>query len=124
MAKIKNTKEIRITFNLDNENDKKLYDKLIEFTQPGKIIKKIVSENIYDDKLSNKKQTDSDTSIGNELILVLNKISSNMNKLSDKIDNLQIVNIQESDTKKETPEIKEISFTAEVSVDDLDDLDF
>lgn len=34
MAKIKNTKEIRVTFNLDNDKDKQLYDKLIEFTQP------------------------------------------------------------------------------------------
>ena len=29
MAKIKNTKEIRVTFNLDNDKDKQLYDKLI-----------------------------------------------------------------------------------------------
>ena len=115
MAKIKNTKEIRVTINLDNDKDKQLYDKLIEFTQPGKIIKKIVSENIDNDKISNKNIVNIDSN--SELIKVLNK-------LSDKIDNLQIVNIKEEDSKKETPEIKEVSFTAEVTVDDLNDIDF
>ena len=33
-------------------------------------------------------------------------------------------NVHINTEKKETPEIKEVSFTAEVTVDDLNDIDF
>lgn len=103
MEKVKKIqKEIRLTFNVANEDDKKLYERLTKFTQPSKIIKKILFDNI--DK------TDNTSAIDNELLKVLTK-------LSDKIDSLSI--------QKESEPInsKEIILTGDVSADDLNDID-
>ena len=119
-------KEIRVVFKFTNEKDEMLYDKLKECTQPAKILKEIAFNYFF-------KENKSDDTYNKELLNVLNKLSNKkdygsdiitaINKLSDKMDNLKVVqaDIENNDNNEE---IKEVSFTAEVSVDDLDDLDF
>lgn len=106
-------KEIRVIFNLNNDKDKILYEKLIEFTQPGRIIKKILHDNIDNDKSSN---TQNDINVNSELIKALNK-------LSDKIDSLKVIKSEDTEIKDEIKH-NEVSLTAQVSSDDLDDIDF
>lgn len=113
MEKIKKIqKEIRVTFNLNNEVDKELYDKLKGFTQPSKIIKQILLKNIDNESITTNSNN---SNINDELIKVINK-------LSDKIDNLTFIPLKDPCEKDEN--VKELSFTAEVSSEDLNDLDF
>ena len=107
-------KEIRVVFNLNNEKDKELYNTLAENTQPGKIIKNILSKYLHNSDAVSNSQSNNEFNI--ELLKVLSK-------LNDKIDNLTIV---QSDVSKEKEEssITEISLTAEVSSADIDDIDF
>ena len=116
MEKVKKKiqKEIRVTFNLNNEVDKELYDKLKGFTQPSKIIKQILLKNL-DNEGTIDNSSNENSNVNYELIKVINK-------LSDKIDNLTLIPSQNSDKKEE--KVKELSFTAEVSSEDLNDLDF
>lgn len=114
MAEVR--KEIRVVFKFTNDKDVMLYEKLKETSQPGKLLKELA----YNHFFSNEVDKES-SNYNKELLDVLNK-------LSDKIDNLQVVqNVIVDGAAKEVEDVKpsdEVVFMAEVNPADLDDLDF
>lgn len=109
-------KEIRINFNLDNEKDRILYNKILSLskTQPGRVVKRIVAENI-----DNEESNQNTNNINLKLLNVLDK-------LCDKIDNLKVAETTDSaNNNNNNDHIKNsISFTQKVEVDDIDDIPF
>lgn len=104
-----NKKEIRVTYYLTNEEDERIYKELIKNKQPGRVIKEIVAKAF--------KNNDS-TDVNLETLKLLEK-------LTDKIENLQIGQVRLSDTEnKSEDKLSEIEFTADVKAEDLDDIDF
>ncbi|RGX09340.1 hypothetical protein [Paraclostridium sordellii] len=112
MEKVK--KEIRVTFNLENEMDRELYQKILNLskTQPGRVVKRIVAENI-DNDISNQN--------GNNVNIKLLEV---LDKLSNKIDNLTTSQNTVSNATKLEPTINQVDLTANISSQDLDDIDF
>ncbi|MDU6483700.1 MAG: hypothetical protein E6538_17100 [Paeniclostridium sordellii] len=112
MEKVK--KEIRVTFNLENEIDRELYQKILNLskTQPGRVVKRIVAENIDNDITSQN---------GNNVNIKLLEV---LDKLSNKIDNLTTSQNTVSNATKLEPTIKQVDLTANISSQDLDDIDF
>lgn len=100
-----NKKEIRLTYNLTNEEDERIWKELSKTKQPGRVVKEIVAK-----AFNNNNSTD----VNLETLKLLEK-------LTDKIENLQIGQVQLSDTDNKSTEIE---FTAEVKEEDLDDIDF
>lgn len=110
MAKIK---EIRVKYDLDNEDDRVVYEKLtMNTSQPGRIVKSIVKENIDNDFIKVKSNL-SETDYTKELLKVIKN-------LSDKLDNLTVVSTQ--DKEKEVKE--DYIPTASINVGETDDIDF
>lgn len=102
-------KEIRVTYYLDNDYDREIYEKLSKHSQPGRFIKDIVAKSF---------ETDNTTNVNLETLKLLEK-------LTDKIDNLQISTIvTTSNSIVEDEPVQEIELSAEVTADDLDDIDF
>lgn len=112
----KSTREIRLVFDLKNKRDLMLYEKYSDYSQPGRIIKKILEKNMDNEESFTEKNYQNSNS---ELLEVLKK-------LSDKIDNLAVVNKEDKKEKSSEENISDnqISLTAEVSSDDLDDIEF
>lgn len=106
-----NKKEIRVTYYLDNEEDKKVYEELKKHRQPGKVIKDIVYESLNTSN-DNAKQTD----VSLETLKLLDK-------LTDKIDNLKVSTVAVGFPEIEEEVIEEITLDAEVNADDID-IDF
>lgn len=110
-------KEIRVVFKFSNKNDVMLYEKLKELNQPSKLLKELAFDHFF--KEENNKV---DNSYNEKLLNVLEK-------LSDKIDNLGVVQVNPETEKVKDNEvinndIQEISLDAEINTDDLNDLDF
>ncbi|MDB2050201.1 hypothetical protein [Clostridium perfringens] len=103
MEKIK--KEIRLTYFLDNEEDKRIYEELKKHKQPGKVAKELIVKGL--DEKQNK---------SNDLNLETLKL---IEKLTDKIDNLKISAIAVANEENPTV-VDEISLDADVSEDDID----
>lgn len=108
------TKEIRVTFNLKNEIDRDLYQKILNLskTQPGRVVKRIVAENI-DNDISNQD--------GNNVNIKLLEV---LDKLYNKIDNLTASQNTVPSTTKLEPTINQVDLTANISSQDIDDIDF
>lgn len=104
-----NKKEIRVTYYLTNEEDERIWKELSKSKQPGRVVKEIVAK-----AFNNNNSTD----VNLETLKLLEK-------LTDKIENLQIGQVQLSDTaNKSEDSSNEIELTAEVKEEDLDDIDF
>lgn len=104
-------KEIRVPFFLDNENDKELFEELKAQKQPGRIVKERLQEL---KELKNKSNNTTDTSL---------EVLKLIDKLTDKIENLNIGVVQIAPVEEQKEEIKEVELNAEVSADDID-IDF
>lgn len=102
-------KEIRVTYFLDNEEDKKIYEELKRHKQPGRVAKELISQG-----MNNKNTNTIDISL--EALKLIDK-------LIDKIENLNIGVVQIASAEEQKEEIKEVELNAEVSADDLD-IDF
>lgn len=108
MAQIK---EIRVKYDLDNENDRIIYEKLTTNTkQPGRIIKTIVQENIDNDLVKNNS---CETEYTKELLRVIRN-------LSDKIDNLN--GAAKKDKIKSI--VEDYTPTDSISIRDTNDIEF
>nr|WP_195366179.1 hypothetical protein [[Eubacterium] tenue] len=112
-------KEIRVNFNLDNEKDRILYNKILSLskTQPGRVLKRIVAENI-----DNEESNQNTNNINLKLLNVLDK-------LCDKIDNLKVAETTDSANNNNNDDNEDhtknsISFTQKVEVNDIDDITF
>lgn len=73
-------KEIRLTYYLNNDEDKKIYNELIKHNQPGRFVKDLVYKAI------NEKNSDCNN-INIETLKLIDK-------LTDKIANLQISQLE------------------------------
>lgn len=105
-------KEIRLTYQLDNEEDKEIYEALKKNKQPGKVAKELISKAFY--------TTENNVSDINLKMLEL------IEKLADKIDNIQ-VNVVTQGQEEESLTIEdenEIEFIDEINIDDIDDIEF
>ena len=101
-------KEIRVPFYLDNENDKELFEELKAQKQPGRVIK---------EKLQELKELKNKNTISTDISLEALKL---IDKLTDKIDNLNIGVVQLATTEEPKEEIKEIELNGEVNAEDID----
>ncbi|MPL91659.1 hypothetical protein SDC9_37735 [bioreactor metagenome] len=104
-----NKKEIRLTYYLNNEEDRKIYEELSLHTQPGRVVKDIVSKAL-------KQNSNTNTDVNLETLKLLEK-------LTDKIENLKIETVLAKTSNKEDEDIQEIELTADVDADDID-IDF
>lgn len=104
-------KEIRVPFYLDNENDKELFEELKAQKQPGRVIK---------EKLQELKELKNKNTISADISLEALKL---IDKLTDKIDNLNIGVVQLATTEEPKEEIEEIELNGEVNAEDID-IDF
>lgn len=115
-------KEIRLTFNLENDKDKILYEKILSLsnTQPSRIVKRILTENIDKEFEDNP----------NDLLNF--KLLDTLDKICNKLDNLNVnnnigfnssncLNNKEEDNNKDN---KEIEFNEDLNEDDINDLEF
>lgn len=112
-------KEIRLTFYTKNDDDMRLYNHLITAQHPGREVKLLLNEYLFEKKEINQniETTTNTDAIVNVLTVIANKL--------DKLDNLQIVQTPaEKDTHETNGAVQEISFTADVDPKDLDDIDF
>ncbi|SCJ52275.1 Uncharacterised protein [uncultured Clostridium sp.] len=114
-----NKKEIRIIYNLENEKDKEIYQKILKLskTQPGRVAKRIIAENI-----DNEESNQNTNNINLKLLNVLDK-------LCDKIDNLKVAETTDSANNNNNDDNEDhtknsISFTQKVEVNDIDDITF
>ena len=103
-----NKKEIRVTYYLSNKEDERIYKELIKNTQPGRVVKEIVAKSF-----KNNNATD----VNLETLKLIEK-------LTDKIENLKIGQVDLSNVSNKSENLNEIELTAEVKKEDLDDIEF
>lgn len=104
-----NKKEIRLTYYLENKEDEMIWKELSKSKQPGRVVKEIVAKSF---------KNNNSTDVNLETLKLLEK-------LTDKIENLQIGQVQLSTTdSKSEDSSNEIELTAEVNAEDIDDIDF
>lgn len=109
-------KEIRVIFNLKNEKDNNLYHQILEIskTQPGRVMKRIVAENIENEG-TNQNQTENNVNL---------KLLTVLDKLCDKIDNLTVVQDTDSKTTNFEKNKNNIQLSGNVAIDDINDIKF
>lgn len=100
-----NKKEIRLTYYLTNEEDERIYKELVKNSQPGRVVKEIVAKSF---------KNNNNIDVNLEILKLLEK-------LTDKIENLKIGQV---DLSNKSEESNEIALTAEVKAEDIDDIEF